>query len=263
MEEAQRSYSKAGGVLLAFGLTVLAILAAEILTLPAIIADPALFQDPGAASRWSITSLMVLNFMGFFLVGAAYLWLTDRGWSFVDLSRPSLVDVAYVVGGTIATLGVLILAGIVAEVIGIEPTESQVVEFVEGDPTMVLIMIAIVFLFNAPAEEFLFRNVIQKRLYLAFSRVGAIGVTSVIFALIHAPVFALDETGALASADAVFLSLTIIFLGSIVFGYIYAKTDNILVPIAAHALYNAVQFGLLYLELVLDDVPAVLTVVAV
>lgn len=258
----EASHSRLRGILIAFALTVLAVLAAELLTLPAILADPTLLEAPGEAARASITALMILNFLGFVVVGALYLWLTERGWDYLDLKWPSVTDGIYIVAGTIAGLGAVFAVNLLSYLLDIEPTESQVVQFVEGDPIMVLIMIGIVFLFNAPAEEFLFRNVIQKRLYLVYTRPGAVVVTSVIFALVHLPVFAFDASGDIAAPDSVFAALTVIFFGSVIFGYLYAKTDNLVVPIGAHALFNATQFGLNYVfGFVLEDTSATLTLV--
>jgi len=130
----------------------------------------------------------------------------------------------------------------------------------------VLIMLVIVFLFNAPAEEFLFRNVIQKRLYEAFSRMGAIVVTSVIFVVAHVPTYAVTITGEVAPAGAILVPSVVLFAGSVIFGYVYARTDNLVVPTLAHALFNGIQFGLLYLVLRYgspEDVDAVTGVVAV
>ncbi len=48
------------------------------------------------------------------------------------------------------------------------------------------------------------------------------------------------------------VSLAVVFGGSLIFGYLYAETDNLVVPTAAHAAFNAFQFGLLYLALEFD-----------
>jgi len=43
-----------------------------------------------------------------------------------------------------------------------------------------------------------------------------------------------------------------VFGGGLIFGYLYAKSENLLVPILSHAVYNGFQFGLVYLALVYD-----------
>lgn len=79
------------------------------------------------------------------------------------------------------------------------------------------------------AEEFIFRGVLfpyVKR--LGWPRLAWVGV-SALFALIHlsAPVF---------------LPL---FLFGLALTWLYNKTDNLLAPITTHALFNAVNFGVL------------------
>ena len=113
---------------------------------------------------------------------------------------------------------------------------------------MVLILIAIAFLFNSPAEEFLFRNVIQKRLYAAFTRTNAIIVASAIFSLVHLPVYAVFADSVLAMA----VPLTMLFVGGLILGYAYVETENLFAPIIIHAVYNSVIWGLLYISMVYD-----------
>ncbi len=266
METLTSPEGRVRGLLVAVGLTVAGFLTAELMTIPAFLADPTLLESPAAASRGTLTAFFVLNFLGFFVAGAAYLAYTGRGWAYVDLRTPTLRDWGYAVGGFVAGFALLLTVSLLAQAAGVEPTGSQVVDYLGGDSTMVLIMIVVVFLFNAPAEEFLFRNVIQKRLYDAFSRMGAVLVTSVIFALVHLPLFTLTDEGTLAEPLAIGVSMSVIFVGSVVFGYVYVKTENLFVPTMAHALFNAFQFGLLYLALEfgpddVDGVPAVVEAV--
>lgn len=74
-------------------------------------------------------------------------------------------------------------------------------------------------------EEMLFRGVLQYELIGRLGNVGAVGLSSVIFGLLHAvtPVYALLAT-----------------LASVYFGFIYLDTGNLAVPIVTHALYDVV-----------------------
>ncbi|WP_254766144.1 CPBP family intramembrane glutamic endopeptidase [Salinilacihabitans rarus] len=248
MGTVERSDGYVRSLLVATVLSVAGIVAAQVTTVPAFLLDPALVESPADASSLGIVALMGLNFAGFVLVGAAYLWWTDRGWSYLDLRWPTGRGWLFVLVGIFGSIGYLFVVNVVATLFELESSENQVVQFIGDDPNVVLLMIVIVFAFNAPAEEFLFRNVIQKRLYAAFSRMGAVVATSVIFALIHIPSYALSATG-VAPAGAIAVSLAVVFGGSLIFGTLYAKTDNLVVPIAAHAAFNAFQFGILYLLL--------------
>ena len=252
METSQRHRDREDGplrsTLVAVGLTILGLLAAEFTTLPALLLDPTLLESPGSASIASRTVMLTLNFVGMALAGAVYLVVTGRGWSYVDLRAPSKRGWIYVVAGIVGILAFYFVVSIVVSVLSLPSSENQVMSFIEDDPTMVLVMIGIVFFFNAPAEEFLFRNVVQKRLYAAFSRPQAVVVASVIFALVHLPAYALFSESLLATT----VPIATVFGGALIFGYLYAETDNLLVPIASHAAFNAFQFGLYYIALRYD-----------
>ena len=234
--------------LVAVGLTIFGLVGASIATVPAIVADPALLEGMADASIESRTLYMILNFVGMALAGAIYLAATGRGWSYVDIRMPTKTGWWYVLGGIIASIAFLFAVNILLQLFSVPAAESEVVEVVGQDQTMILIMIVIVFFFNAPAEEFLFRNVIQKRLYDAFTRLQSILLASAIFALVHLPMYLTLAESTLATVS----SLAIMFGGSVIFGYLYAKTDNLLVPTASHAALNAFQFGVLYLAIEYD-----------
>ena len=266
MEHAPRSSGQTRAIVVGLLLAVGGLVATQSTAIPAIFLDPAIMQSPADADRIAIGAMMALSFVGFALVGVAYLVATDRGLAFIDLRWPTLREVGYAVGGALVAYVLVIVVSVLAAVLDLPSTEAQAAEIVGNDATLVLIMLVIVFLFNAPAEEFLFRNVIQKRLYEAFSRMGAIVVTSVIFVVAHVPTYAVTITGEVAPAGAILVPSVVLFAGSVIFGYVYARTDNLVVPTLAHALFNGIQFGLLYLVLRYgspEDVDAVTGVVAV
>ncbi|MFP9060796.1 CPBP family intramembrane glutamic endopeptidase [Natrialbaceae archaeon A-chndr2] len=253
METADRSGTPIRSVFVAIGLTIAGIFTAELLTLPTILVDSNLMDAPTETSRALRTVFFTLNFLGFFVAGAVYLWWTERDWSFVNLKVPSTRGIGIAIAGVGISLVFLFAMNAVSIVLEIPSSENSVMNFIGTDPTMVLIMIAIVFLFNAPAEEFLFRGVIQTRLYAAFSKSQAVVITSVIFAVVHLPAYALAADGSLEPTTAIAFSLVVVFGGSIIFGYLYAVTDNLFVPTIAHAGFNAFQFGMLYLVLRFGD----------
>jgi membrane protease YdiL (CAAX protease family) len=234
--------------LVAAALAILGIGATQLTTLPALLLDPALITAPTDASIASRTVFFVLNFVGFALAGALYLAVSGRGWSYVDLRVPTRRDWGYVLVGVLGSIVFYVLISLVVQVLSLPAAENQVMTYIGSDRTMILVMIVIVFLFNAPAEEFLYRNIVQKRLYDAFSRPQAVAIASVVFGLIHFPVYAVLSESLLATM----VPVAVVVGGAAVFGTLYARTDNLLVPIAAHAVFNAVQFGLLYLALEYD-----------
>lgn len=72
-------------------------------------------------------------------------------------------------------------------------------------------------------EEMLFRGVLQYELISRMGKFGAVGLSSLIFGLLHAvtPMYAFLAT-----------------LASIYFGYLYLDTGNLAVPIITHAVYD-------------------------
>lgn len=252
METPSHSHRRDGAplrsTLVAVGLTIFGLLGAGIATFPAILVEPVLLEEVGEASIEGRTLYMILNFVGMALAGGLYLAVTGRGWSYVDLRVPTKRGWGYVLAGIVGSIAFLFLVSILLQVFSVPAAESDVINVVGENQTMILIMIVIVFFFNAPAEEFLFRNVVQKRLYEAFTRMQSVLIASVIFGLVHFPMYAVLAESMLATLA----SLSIMFGGAVIFGYLYAKTDNLVVPIASHAALNAFQFGVLYLAIEYD-----------
>lgn len=245
----KRRASPTRSVLVGLGLALFGLFVANVLITPLAFLDPGLAQPDVDADRSSVIAMMVLNFGGFFLAGAIYLAYTGRGWSYVDLRLPTRRDLLWIVATTGGSILFIIAFGILVQLLELPSAPNEIVNVVGDDQVLLLAMFAIVVLANAPAEEFLFRNVIQKRLYEGFSTGVAIVLASVIFAVVHFPAFLVGDGPLVAT----FVSLGAVFVGSLIFGYAYAKTDNLVVPTAAHAGFNLFQFGLLYLQLEYGD----------
>lgn len=163
---------------------------------------------------------------------------------FLDLEPPGLRDVGYVVGGIVLLTAIIVAISALANELGVTFSQHSLEEQArEGDERLLLLLIPVSILFIGPGEELVFRNVVQKRLAEHFSTWGAIGVASVIFAAIH---FSAYATG---SPPQILGSLAIVFALSILLGWIYARTEKLVVPALTHGIYNAVQFGLLYYEI--------------
>lgn len=112
-------------------------------------------------------------------------------------------------------------------------------------------MIALVFLplsifVVGPAEEFLYRGIIQTRLRELFDAGIAIAVAAIIFAVVHFPAY-LDPSNVPGTVVTVFVIL--LPLGAIL-GFVYERTETLVVPALAHGCYNAVTYGLIYADVV-------------
>ena len=231
-----------------FGVILLAVFLQDVVRLPVIVLEPALIdleriETTGIGIR---TLFLTLNFIGMAMAGVFYLWLTDRGWDWLDLDRPGKSEVLWILGGIGLLIAFYIVFNVVVTILELPAQDNQIIHILGDDVRMILLMIGIVFFFNAPAEEFLYRNIVQKRLYAGFGGPAAVVLASLLFTLIHVPAFLTVEGGLQGAA----VTLVFIFGGAIVFGFLYYQTSNLWVPIAVHAIINAFQLSL-YLLFVL------------
>lgn len=182
--------------------------------------------------------------IGTMLVAVGYLVATDRELSFLDVRIPSLRDVKWIVGGIFILFGTLLAISVVMSSAGVESSNHSTAKLAEENPEVLLVLIPAAILIIGPFEELLYRNVIQKTMYDVFSRSGAVVVGSVVFAAVHLMAY---DTGTLGGLIA---SLGVVFGLSLVLGFIYERTDNLVVPALVHGIYNAIVFANLYLTYV-------------
>jgi len=180
--------------------------------------------------------------LGMVTGAVAYLRFTDRDVSFLDLPRPGLRDVGYVVLGLVALFGVLQVLDVAFSAAGVTTSEHGAMDAIRSAaPWQVALLVVGAVVFIGPGEEVLFRNVIQKRLYGPFSRHGAILVASLVFGAIHFNAYA-NGTG-----WEILASLAVVATLSVILGWIYHRTDSVVVPALVHGLYDAIVFASVYL----------------
>lgn len=182
--------------------------------------------------------------IGFAVTAAAYLKYRNLDISYLRIQFPTGRDLGLVVLGTIVLLGLALVLGVLVELLPVsEPSDHQVIELAEERPEAMLVMVPMSILFIGPGEELLFRGVIQTRLVGVYGELTGIAVTSAVFAIAHVPAYFGEGVG---------LSLTILFSLSLVIGWLYEYTDNLVVPALVHGLYNAVLFAGVYVHLTTD-----------
>ncbi|MFC7167462.1 CPBP family intramembrane glutamic endopeptidase [Halospeciosus flavus] len=114
------------------------------------------------------------------------------------------------------------------------------------EPQLLFVLFVLSWVAIGPGEELLNRNVVQKYLYYDFSRASAIVVGCIVFTAMHGFAYAGSGTVPLV------VSLVNLFCISLVLGVVYERTDNVVVPIFAHAAYDAVQFAAAYVMITTD-----------
>lgn len=192
-------------------------------------------------ARLLLVSTFGLQGLGFGGVALVYLRRTGRGWAFVRASIPSLRDVVWIVVGFPLLFGIYLAltSGLVAA--GIPLGESNVIDAVRGAPGVALVLAALSILLVGPAEELLYRGIVQRTFGKAVGPVGAIVATSAVFAAIHFPAVS-------GSIEARLAVLLVIFVSALVLGSLYEWTENLAVPAVVHGLFNATQFVAVYVE---------------
>ncbi|MFB6124644.1 MAG: lysostaphin resistance A-like protein [Halanaeroarchaeum sp.] len=200
--------------------------------------------------RLSFVLTLLTGGVGF--VTAAVAYQRYRGMnprSYVGLSVPSLGDLTWAVGGYLGAMALVTLSGIVLTAFQVNPdTANRAAEAGMQTPSLLLWLVPLSFLVVAPAEEFLFRGTVQRRLREAMPAWAAIPLTAVVFATFH--FFSL--TG---GAGGRFVAIGVLFLPSLVFGAVYEYTGNVVASMLVHGAYNSTLVLLLYVSLSMGTPP--------
>ncbi len=188
-----------------------------------------------------VLSLVVLQGIAFPLVALAYLRSRDLTRSFLRVYTPTRRDLKWGAGGFVLVF-VLVYALVTVITFLNAPTAQRADQQVLQQPDVLLTLIPLSFLLIGPGEELLFRGVIQGTLREVFSAPAAIVIASAMFAPAH--LVALQ-----GGVQALAVSVSILFVPSLVFGYAYERTRNLVVPALIHGAYNATIFALIYVAL--------------
>lgn len=179
---------------------------------------------------------------GLGLVAAGYALQRPEGLDYFDVRMPDKRGWIHVVLGLVGMFAVLLVGGVVSSTIGLPSAQHGIIKQAQQNPAILLPLIPLSLLAIGPGEELLNRNVVQKSLYGAYSRWGAVLVATLIFTVIHVPAY-----GAGATPAALFVTLVRLFLVSLVLGVVYERTENVVVAALVHGGFDAIQFGAAYL----------------
>jgi membrane protease YdiL (CAAX protease family) len=200
--------------------------------------------NPEAAVPALVGLLLVASEAGFVLVGYAFRQTDDGSEVVVDwLARnsPNGRDAALIVVATAGLVAFNRLAFRAGALVGIDPVTA--VTAPENLSVAVLAFMIPAMLFAVgPAEEYLFRGVVQGYLQQSFSTAGAIGWAAVLFTLVHLP-------NLISNPEAAAVSIPVWLGIGLVLGWLYERTAALFVPVAVHGLYNTVVISLLFAEL--------------
>jgi len=187
-----------------------------------------------------LTLRSALGLLGLLAAGLLALYrLDDPG--LVGIAPPTRRDIGLVVGGFALLAGLQFVVGALFDQFGVEIAENVIVERGREHPELFLVLVPVQFLVTGPAEEVLFRGVVQGLLRRTYGVVPGVVLASVLFALFHLPVFV---------GGAVLPGLLVVALSGLVLGALYEYSRTLVVPILAHALWNGLVFGREYAAVV-------------
>lgn len=236
MTQREDSPSALRAVAAGIGITLAALVVTLLGGVAAIV--PVLVFDLRIESPLVFLGLTAVGQFAFAAVGYAYARRYRRA---IPIEVPSGREVGIAVGGVLLALAAVGALSAVVSALGLLP-RSVLGEAVTRDRRIVVGLAVLSLLVVAPAEEFLFRGVVQGRLRDAFGPVGAVVGASLLFGSLHLANYA-------GSVESVVTGALLVSTTGLVFGGLYEYTDNLAVPIVAHGLYNTFLLAVAYVAL--------------
>jgi len=198
--------------------------------------------DAASTPAGLYAALNAISFVGFVLAAVAYLQLRDDR-SLVYLRRPRLSDLGWAAVGLAGILLGSLVMGVVVELLSnlaetlfgatVETGQNSIITQGRENPVLFLYMVPVALFFVGPAEELVFRGVVQGLFRRSFGVVPGVVLASLLFGLGHYL--------AISSGSAWTYILTASALG-LVLGAVYEYTESIAVPALAHGGWNAGLF---------------------
>jgi len=172
--------------------------------------------------------------IGFAAFALLYLAKCDNLGQYVRIRRPTLRDVAWLVGIIVAAPVLGVIMGNALTAVGLTPAEphGEAIALYEHPAAIPAVFIGL-YLFAAPAEELVYRGLIHGRLRDAFPPRDRVLIAAALFGLMHLLVgFLTPSTGVVGALR---WGLTACVPG-LVWGLAYEWTDNLAVTAVAHAI---------------------------
>jgi membrane protease YdiL (CAAX protease family) len=182
--------------------------------------------------------------VGFAAFAGLYLyWASDYG-RYVRLSRPAVADIGWVLAQPLAFVAAGEVLWRLRPLVGLpQPVhEGGTQALLAATPSLWLVAFVGLYLIAAPAEELVFRGIVQGRLRPQLSLPALVVVSASAFALLHVFLGLLSTTSTLP--ETLYWGVET-FIGGAVFDVAYERPENLAVPAVGHAMMWTVPFGAL------------------
>jgi len=153
----------------------------------------------------------------------------------IGLAVPSVSDLALGAAFLPITYLTMGLQSVVGRLLGVEADGADLGEY--STPAVVAVALVLV----GPAEELLYRGVVQELLVGPLGTAGGVGAMAVLFGLVHYPSYGASSLREIDAGVALGMAGTTV--GGAAFGALYVLTGTLLVPMAVHSLYDAALFA--------------------
>lgn len=222
-------------------LLVASLVAAGGLVLSTLVGLPALLLAATVSTGLATALVITLGELAYGTVGYAFAQTGDGAGIAPSWALPDRRGWALVAGATAAAVALNRLVFGLGVNVGIDPVGS--VPPPDGlSVTGLLVVVPVLLVVVGPAEEYLFRGVIQSYLGTAFSAWGAIGWAAALFTAVHLPNVLVLQPSALVVSVPVWLAVGLLF------GWLYETSGTLAVPALVHGLYDVVLFTLVFAE---------------
>jgi CAAX amino terminal protease family. len=196
----------------------------------------------GRDTALGLALMSAFQFIGFGIVGIGYAYLTDQLHR-IGLTRPTSRDLVWIIGGLLALIGLFAGINALFGLLGIESADSAIIDQGQDNPVYFLYLIPVTIFLVGPAEELIFRGLIQTQFRDAYGSTFAVVAASTVFAAVHFSSYSGGDISALLAT-----LMTILVLGATL-GVLYERTQTLLVPAVVHGLFNTIQFAMAYISI--------------
>lgn len=223
--------SRPRAVLGALGITVVALVAGIV----AIVAARTVLAVLGVGDG-PVIELFQSHFiqLGFAAFAVGYL-LWSRDWDrYVRVRWPTLEDVAWVFAIPLLFAAMGMLTHVLASAVGLTADAASGGGSLALETMPLLWPVAFVwlFLFAAPAEELVYRGLVQGRLRGAFDTAGVVLLGGLLFGFMHFLVGLISGAG----LDGSLVWALYTGGGGLIWAYVYERTENLAVTAVSHAM---------------------------